>query len=355
MGEKSDATEKSFNLRILQHNSDENANETAEWNYRNGSKQIRNASNVSVILKTTIDQQWLACEILNIIMSAVLGYVVISLFIYHKRKGLTNFAYRVQSKIRSKRFEIALDCLTFAAALFAFVRVFTDIDGIVGRDSVLNCSCLKKPKVFISFVSFGCICVNYWLRQRIIHGNKQLNHLSSPGAKAFGVVFLVAMSLLCIANLVLFMIKDPSEYQPIKGIGCTDGNDMIPFYILAFTSVSTQITLVVLLIFPLIKRGNSVSSKLKMKREHRLIKMIFRTFITAVVGVVFTVVGLVVLAAVPVIVDDLPMLVINVNLFVLVFCGIFTFADSAKRLFPFGNISTFNRSSSLSVRSVQRT
>lgn len=343
------------NLQLLHPNFNGTANEANEWDYDNGSTQSPNASDIPAFTKKTIDQQWLACEILNIIMTAVLGYVVFSLVIYHKRKGFSNFAYRVQSKIRSKRFEVALDCLTFAAAIFAFVRIITDIDGLVGRDSVLNCSYLKKPKIFISFVSFGCICVNYWLRQRIIHGNKQLSHLSSPGAKAFGVVFLVATSLLYVANLVLFMIKPPSEYQPLKGIGCTDGTDIIPFYILAFTSVTTQITLVVLLIFPLMRRGVSLSSKLKIRREHRLIKMIFRTFITAIVGVVFTIAGLVIVAVVPVIVDDLGMLVINVNLFVLVFCGIFTFADSHKRLFPFGNISTFHRSSSLSVRSVQRT
>lgn len=305
--------------------------------------------------KSKIDREWLACEVTNITMATILVYVIISLTVYHKKKGLRNFVHRTKSKVRSKRFESALDCLTVAGAVFGFIRIFTDIDGIVGRDSELNCSYLKKPKIFISFVSFGCICINYWLRQRIIHGNKQLSHLSNFPTKVFGVVFLVIMSLTFVANLILFMIKDQSEYHPIPGFGCSDGKGMVEFYILAAASVITQVTLVVLLIFPILKRGDKFSSKIKMKREHRLIKMVFRAFITAVAGVFFTIGGLLFLTFMPVVVDDIGMLAVNINLFVLVFCSIMSFADWRKRLFPLGKISAFDRTTSLSVRSLQMT
>lgn len=293
-----------------------------------------------------IHSAWLICEILTIIMTVILAYVIVTISIFQIRHGKRKERSRSDRNICGRRQsnERVLFAFTVCAAVTAFVRCFADIDLIFGRYSMLSCTYLKKAKILIAFISVLFGILTYWMRQRIFYANKQLKHIVNKFTRFTSIWILGGLGLIFSAGLLYFMIQDVG-YRPLPPYGCSESNSLAPFVLAGSTVFLSQITLALLLVYPIFKK-NKLSSSIKSRssvkgRPHtpthnkKLMSIVMKTFITALVAVSSNAIGLVLEAVVITYVDNIGMAIVDVNITILVLCIVFSNADSKRRLIPF--------------------
>lgn len=293
-----------------------------------------------------IHMSWLICEIITIVMTVILAYVIVTITIFQIRHGKRKERSRSDRNICGRRQsnERVLYAFTMCAAVTAFVRCFLDIDLIFGRYSTLSCTYLKKLKILIAFISVLFGILTYWMRQRIFYANKQLKHIVTKFTRFTSIWILGGLGVIFSAGLLYFMIQNVG-YRPLPPYGCSESNNLAPFVLAGSTVFLSQITLALLLVYPIFKK-NKLSSSIKSRssvkgrpntavHNRKLMNIVLKTFVTATVAVVSNAIGLALEAVIVTYVDNIGMAIVDVNITVLVLCVVASNADSKRRLLPF--------------------
>lgn len=250
------------------------------------------------------------------------------------------------------------------------------------------CDYLAKAMIASTAVSLHCCHVFLWLRQLTFYSNPVLKSLRSRKLKALSYSAYAIMPITLAASLVLFMIW--RDYESVEGVclpSTVNLSTYVPFGVLVASTVTIQIMLSSLFLYPLLthrrKRkvydtkkskprkdstGSTSSSaggtKRKRAKRDKLMDCIRRVFYGATIGITTDVIGGILSIFIP---NYIPMfaysVLYNLNVWLNVLCLIYTYANWRQMIFPwcctskpsrkFQDARSFSRASIRSERTRQ--
>lgn len=240
---------------------------------------------------------------------------------------------------------------------------------LLGDRSDPTCDNLTKAMVALTALSLHCCHVFLWLRQLTFYSNPVLKPLRSRKLKCFSYAAYAVMPITLAIVLALFI--GWRDYESVDGVCMPSAiklNTYLPFGVLAASTVTIQILLSSLFLYPLLihrrkRRGSDPKLKSKQQRKEsvvnsasvqtvasqkakgdKLMACIKRVFYGATVGITTDVVGGLAGMFLP---DDIPMfaysVLYNLNVYLNVLCLIYTYANWRQMIFPWCCPSTVDR------------
>lgn len=221
------------------------------------------------------------------------------------------------------------------------------------------CDCLAKVMVVSTALCLHCCHVFLWLRQLTFYSNPVLRPLRSTKLKVLSYSAYAIMPITLTASLVLFMVW--RDYESVEGVCLPSKVNLsvyVPFGVLVASTVTIQIMLSSLFLYPLIlhrrKRriydtnksqhtksaittttSSKGDKKCKRAKRDKLMDCIRRVFYGATVGITTDVIGGILSIFIP---AYIPMFVYsvlyNLNVWLNVFCLLYTYADWRHMVFP---------------------
>lgn len=280
--------------------------------------------------------EFIVCNVMLIPFAILLLYLTISqtVFLYQKSRkhGPTSFAFEAENKRQVK----TIDVLCIVSSVLAFIRVGIDWRLVFGRDTDLSCNIGIKTENVSSGLALSTIYFTLWMRQRIFYKDVRLQHLSSKIVRFiswFMVVFL-ALSFFCV--IVLFVVGVDYKATPLGCLSVArDRIGTIRWVMLLICSVTFQICILALFVYPLIKHRQAMK---KVRGEYNdnddmVIKLVKRTTISTATSLCSDMVVFVIVLIIDH-VGSVGFLLYDLTLITNLICLILSFPDWKRRIQP---------------------
>ena len=212
----------------------------------------------------------------------------------------------------------------------------------IGGSSDYICDLLTKLMIsFTGFVLHGC-GLFLWLRQHIFYSNLRMKHLKPNGKKYISLITYLEMlaALVIILSIHLWW----RDYTSSDGlcrpmVGSQRVSPVFAFGLLAFSTVTIQVSLMFLFVYPLqahkkqVEKHKKVSSK--SRSTSQFMKCIKRALIGATIGITTDTLGSLTSILLP---EDLPIIVLSVicelDIFLNICCIFYTYRSWKDVVFP---------------------
>ena len=214
-------------------------------------------------------------------------------------------------------------------------------------------ACDVLAKVMIGFTAFaihGCV-VFMWLRQYVFYTNRWLKNLCSKKLKAISYFTYFEMVTTVLACLVLHIwwrdyVATNGYCRPQKGSRRLSA--FVPYGILALSTVTIQIFLTFLFVYPIVKHNkqmkqykdsqtvqNEEFNSKSSKSRTRLIECVKRTLVGTTIAITTDVAGAIVAIWLP---EEMPLFVLSflyeVDILLNIFCLFYTYVDWRNMISP---------------------
>lgn len=220
-----------------------------------------------------------------------------------------------------------------------------------GGHSDYACDILTKLMIgFTGLAIHGCV-VFLWLRQYIFYANPLLKKIRRKSLRNFSYVTYVEMVVTVLTCLVIHIWW--RNYTSSDGIcrpalGSRKVSPYIPFLTLVFSTVTIQMSLTFLFVYPIVchnshmklhKKKNSLQNKDDSNQVSpstiRLLRCVKRALVGMTIGISTDIAGALVAIWLP---EDMPLFVLStlyeLNITLNIFCLIYTYVDWKEILIP---------------------
>lgn len=221
------------------------------------------------------------------------------------------------------------------------------------------CDYLAKAMIGSTALSLHCCHVFLWLRQLTFYSNPVLKPLRSKKLQALSYSAYAIMPITLATSLILFIVW--RDYESVEGVCLPSKVNLsvyLPFGILVASTVTIQIMLSSLFLYPLLihrqkrkvydtkrsQHGETIgvssiisteSRKKKGRRRDKLMDCIRRVFYGATVSITTDVIGGILSIFIP---SYIPMfaysVLYNLNVWLNIFCLLYTYANWRQMVFP---------------------
>lgn len=276
---------------------------------------------------------WMICEGITYTLLILEIYCASSMVIYFIRKlKCESSSQSFVELVNSRKQCVLMNMTLLLSFVLTVIRYFLELDTIWGRYNSYACSVLKKVRVILGMTSVMCITITYWIRQRLLYENVVLGTLSNTCTRFISIALLPLFVIVFLGITCYYIVKDMG-YVAVPPYGCSDSASVIQLVVLAWATVFMQALLTAMFLFPLIKHRRTSGSLLHGSEDHQTLVLIRRTCFSVAFAVVTNCVCLPQASRV-FDVDDIPMMISDINLFVINLGAIFAFSDWKERLLP---------------------
>ena len=223
--------------------------------------------------------------------SLILIYLTIAFCVYEWKKPAGSFRalLKHQTNLRvNLKFGVAMRFELLIALIFLMGRFICEHYELVKQYWMVTysyCDTTNKVKMVLTTINVAGVYLFLWTRQRFCYAQTAMNHLSTSLTRAASWVSLILLFLAQFLGTILF-VKTRDFITTPQGCLAVQSTEIpleVAWIFVAVTTISFQILLATLFIYPLLRHKMLVQNQTNFNKFFPLIK---RTAITTIICVV---------------------------------------------------------------------